>query len=156
VGGSRYYSTNAPLGLPPSVVEVELVVGTTVVVLDVVTGAVVGVGELVDVVGVGLLVVVGAAVVVEPPHAPSHASQQLSAVPTQAIVLPDDWHLSAFFLIEHFTLPFLSTRQQVTESGLPQVDLAAHDVTSPLQLAGSVPASTRAFATSFTQLTYWP
>jgi hypothetical protein len=129
---------NAALGLPPSVVEVELVVGTTVV-LEVV-GVVVGVGLVDD-------------EVVVPPHALSQASQQLAAEPTHAIVLVDDWHLSAFFLTEHFTFPLLSTRQQVTKPGFPQVDFAAHEVTSPLQLAGSVPAATRAFATSFTQLT---
>jgi hypothetical protein len=171
----RYAPRNAPLGLPGSV-EVELVVGSTVLLLEVVGAAVllvvgaalllvVGAAVLVVgvVVGVAVLLVdevVGDVVVLPPSHtnAPPvddawHESQQLAAEPTHATVLFDDLHLPAFFLIEHFTRPLLSTRQQVTASGLPHVDLAAHSVTAPLHSCGSWPPATRSFATSFTQLT---
>ena len=41
-------------------------------------------------------------------------------------------------------------------STAPHVDRAAQSVTAPLHSCGSWPASTRSFATSFTQLTYSP
>jgi hypothetical protein len=125
--------TNAWFGLPITVVEV-VVVGATVVV-----GAAV--------------VVVGAAVVVEPPPQPS---QQLPGPPAVALPPRGARHLSALFLIEHFVFPRRSVRQQVTASGLPQVEWAAQDVTRPLHSFGSADASTSAFAASDTQLTYSP
>jgi hypothetical protein len=132
----RVESTNALLGLPGSVV----VVGAAVVV---VTGAPV--------------VVVGAAVVVVvPPQASSHASQQLADEPTHAVPPFGAVHFSALFLIEHFTLPRRSMRQQVTAPGFPQVDLAAHRTTAPLHSVGRAPLSARAFATCPTHFTYCP
>jgi hypothetical protein len=64
--------------------------------------------------------------------------------------------LLAFDLIEHFTLPRLSMRQQVTAPGLPHVELAAHCVTSPLHSLGRSPEAASSFATWATQLTYRP
>jgi hypothetical protein len=43
-------------------------------------------------------------------------------------------HRSALDLVEHFVTPFAVVRQQVTNPGLPQVDLAAHLTTAPWQL----------------------
>jgi len=106
-------STNAWLVLPGCVV---VVVGGAVV--------------------VGAAVVVGVAVVVvvPPPHAFVHASQQLVVAPTHAAPPFGGWHLSALFFTEHRTLPRRSTRQHVTASGLPHVDLAAQRMTSPLHV----------------------
>ena len=58
--------------------------------------------------------------------------------------------------MEHFVAPVAVVRQQVTKPGLPQVDLAAHDLTAPLQRLGRVPALTAAFATPTAHLTYAP
>jgi hypothetical protein len=125
----------------------------------VVGAAVVVVGAAVVVVGAAG-VVVGTPVVLvvvsqtnAPPGDDSHASQQLVAVPTHAWPSFGGLHLSALFLIEHFTLPLRSMRQQVTEPGLPHVDFAAQRVTSPLHSFGSAPLFARSLATSLTQLT---
>ncbi len=60
------------------------------------------------------------------------ASQQLAQLP---IVPFFALHDGASFLILHFG-PFAVERQQVTASGLPQVEWAAHFLTAPLQLGG--------------------
>jgi hypothetical protein len=102
---------------------------------------------------VEVLVDTAVLVVVEPAHpVPVHASQQLENDPTQAVPLPDGVQLDADFLSEHFVLPFL-VRQQVTNPGLPQVDLAAHFLTAPLQLLGRLRLL---LAESATHFTYWP
>ena len=43
-------------------------------------------------------------------------------------------HLSVLDFVEHFVTPLAFVRQQVTNPGLPHVDLAAHLTTAPLQL----------------------
>jgi hypothetical protein len=62
------------------------------------------------------------------------ASQQLAKLPTHADPPFGALHLSALDLVEHFVTPFALVRQHVTNPGLPQVDLAAHLTTAPLQL----------------------
>src|SRR5262245_57680288 len=62
------------------------------------------------------------------------------------------WSPSDF--VEHFVTPLALVRQQVTNPDLPQVDLAAHFTTAPLQL-GFVSCSA-VFAAPAAQLTYWP
>jgi len=91
-----------------------------------------------------------------PPQAFVHASQQLVVAPTHAAPPFGGWHLSALFFTEHRTLPRRSTRQHVTASGLPHVDLAAQRVISPLHSVGSWPFDARVFATSPTHFTYCP
>jgi hypothetical protein len=145
-----------------AVVVVEaavVVVGAVVVVVD--ATVVVVVGAAVVVVGAAV-VVVGAAVVVvvpwqtkAPPADPApHESQQLAAVPAQACPPFGALHWLAFDLIEQFTLPRLSTRQQVMAPGLPHVELAAQRMTSPLHSLGRSPDLASSFATWATQLTY--
>jgi hypothetical protein len=108
------------------------------------------------------VVVVGAAVVVvvpwqtkAPPAEPApHESQQLAAVPAHACPPLGALHWLAFDLIEQFTLPRLSTRQQVMAPGLPHVEFAAQWMTSPLHWLGRSPEAASSFATWATQLTY--
>ena len=71
------------------------------------------------------VVVVGAVLVVVPPQPAAHALQQLVVVPTHACPPFGALHLSALDLVEHFSLPRALMRQQVTNQGLPHVDLAA-------------------------------
>ena len=146
-------------------VVVVVVVGAAVVVVE---AAVVLVGAVVVVVGAAVVVVgaavvvVGAAVVVvvpwqtkAPPAEPApHESQQLAAVPAQACPPLGALHWLAFDLIEHFTLPRLSTRQQVMAPGLPHVEFAAQWTTSPVHWLGRSPEAASSFATWATQLTY--
>jgi hypothetical protein len=128
-------SRNAPLGDAMVVVVVLLVV----------------------VVGAAVVVVGGATVVVvlpqtnEPSGEPApQESQQLLALPAHAWPPFGGLHWLAFDLVEHFTLPRRSMRQQVTAPDLPHVDLAAQLVTTPLHSFGrSSPCN--AFVT---QLTY--
>ncbi len=145
-----------------------------VVVDDVVVVVVVTVGAVVDVVGAVVVVVdtvvlvvdgvvvdveTGGAVVVVVPgqmNAPSgepapQESQQLVPLPTHAWPPLGALHLAALDLIEHFTLPRLSTRQQVTDPGFPQMDFAAQLVTSPLHSFGRSPDATSSFTTRLTQ-----
>jgi hypothetical protein len=138
---------------------VLVVVGDVVVVL----AAVVEVVAAVVVVTAWVVVVVGSEVVVvvawqtkAPPVEPApHESQQLAAVPAHACPpFGGALHWLAFDLIEHFTLPRLSTRQQVMAPGLPHVELAAQRTTLPLQLLGRSPDLASSFATWATQLTY--
>ena len=56
----------------------------------------------------------------------SCSSAALKKVSVQAVVL---------FLSLHFVVPFF-VMQQVTKPGLPQIDLAAHFLTAPLQFFG--------------------
>jgi hypothetical protein len=155
----------ARLGEPYIVVVVVLVVVVVVVgTMVVVVGAVVVVVGAVDVVVVvvdTVDVVVGAVddvVVLPQTNAPSgepapQESQQLAPAPTQAWPSLGGLHLSAADLVEHFTLPFRSMRQHVTNpSGLPHVDRAAQLVTNPLQLW----FSSVAFACLAAQLTNLP
>jgi hypothetical protein len=143
------------VGAPVVVVLARVVEVVVVVAVVVVTAAVV------VVVG-GEVVVVGAAVVVvvpwqtkAPPAEPApHESQQLAAVPAHACPPLGALHWLAFDLIEHFTLPRLSTRQQVMASGLPHVELAAQRMTSPLHSLGRSPDFASSLATWATQLTY--
>jgi len=138
-------SRNAPLGD-------AIVVVVVLVVVVVVGAAVVVVGAAVVVVGAAVVVVV-LPQTNEPSGEPApQDSQQLAPVPTHAWPPLGGLHLSAADLIEHFTLPRRSTRQHVTNPGLPQVDLAAHWVTNPLQLL----FVSVAFAWSEAQLTNWP
>ena len=60
-------------------------------------------------------------------------------------------HRSAFDFVEHFVTPLAFVRQQVTNPGLPHVDLAAQLTTAPLQLLFASP-----FACSAAQLTNAP
>ena len=153
------------VGAAVVVVGAAVVVVGAVVVVDatvVVVGAVVVVvGAAVVVVGAAV-VVVGAAVVVvvpwqtkAPPAEPApQESQQLVAVPAQACPPGGALHWLAFDLVEHFTLPRLSTRQQVMAPGLPHVECAAQRMTLPLHSLGRSPDLASSFATWATQLTY--
>ena len=109
--------------------------------------------------GVVVLVVVvtGVVVVVDPPPGQpfAQASQQLP-VPMHAVPPFGALHFDASLLIWHFCLPFLSIRQQVTASGRPQVDFAAHCVISPRHCSRRSPFFTASFTTSFTQCTWSP
>ena len=143
------------------VVLLVVVVGAAVVVVGaavvVVGAAVVVVGAAVVVVGAAVVVVGGATVVVVLPQTNAPAdepapqeSQQLGAVPTHAWPPFGGLHWAAFDLVEHFTLPRRSTRQQVTAPDLPHVDLAAQLVTTPLHWFGR----SSPFNAFVTQLTY--
>jgi hypothetical protein len=156
------------VGAAVVVVEAAVVVVGAVVVVEatvvvVVGAAVVVVGAAVVVVGAAV-VVVGAAVVVvvpwqtkAPPAEPApQESQQLVAVPAHAWPPFGALHWLAFDLIEHFTLPRLSTRQQVMAPALPHVEFAAQWMTSPLHSFGRSPEAASSFATWATQLTYRP
>src|SRR3989442_10714938 len=144
---------------------VVVVVAAGAVVVVVAAGAVVVVvaaGAVVVVVSSGAVVVVvssGVVVVVVSPdtHVPSaaHASQQLDCDPTHAVPLCGGLQFSSRRLMLHIVWPCSSVRQQVTESGLPQVDCAAQWTTSSLHSSRSYPSLTAAFATRSTQLTYW-
>jgi hypothetical protein len=141
------------------VVLLVVVVGAAVVVVG---AAVVVVGAAVVVVGGALVVVGGALVVVLPQtNAPAdepapQESQQLVAVPAHAWPPFGGLHMLALDLIEHFTLPRRSMRQQVTAPALPHVDCAAQLTTSPVHSFGRSPEPARSFATWATQLTYFP
>src|SRR5262245_56239194 len=63
-----------------------------------------------------------------------HASQQLAKVPTHEVPFFGGLHRSALDFVEHFVVPLAAVLQQVTNPGLPHVDLAAHLTTTPLQL----------------------
>jgi hypothetical protein len=65
---------------------------------------------------------------------PAHASQQLANSPTHDEPSFGALHRSGLDLVEHFVTPFAVVRQQLTNPGLPQVDLAAHLTTAPWQL----------------------
>jgi hypothetical protein len=129
--------------------------GEVVVVLVVASGAVV-------VVSAGVVVVVvssgGEVVVVVPPveHVPSapHASQQLDWDPTHAIPLCGALQSWSRCLMLHIVWPCSSVRQQVTEFGLPQVDMSAHRTTSSLHSSRSELSLTALIATRSTQCTY--
>src|SRR5262249_42437583 len=167
--------TQEPLGEPGrqhwigGCVVVVVVVGAVVVVdatVVVVGAVVVVVGAAVVVVGAAVVVVgvavVGAAAVSSvpgqtraPPAEPApQESQQLVAVPAQACPPGGALHWLAFDLVEHFTLPRLSTRQQVMAPGLPHVECAAQRMTLPLHSLGRSPDLASSFATWATQLTY--
>jgi len=176
-------STKAPLGEPGSVVVVGgavVVVTASVVVVAagdvvvVVTASVVVVaaGDVVVVVAVGAVVVVSdgtevvvvscggdVVVVLVPPemHEPSaHASQQLGSDPTHAVPSCGALQSLSLCLMLHFVWPCSSVRQQVTKSGLPQVDCAAQCTTASLHSWRSDPSLVAASATCCTQLTYLP
>jgi hypothetical protein len=82
------------------------------------------------------------------------ASQQLENVPTHDMPPFGALQLAALDFVEHFVTPLELVRQQVTNPDLPQVDLAAHFTTAPLQL-GFVFCSA-IFACSVAHFTYWP
>jgi hypothetical protein len=112
-------------------------------------------GIVVVVVTVTVVVVPGGVVVVVVGggHAPpaSHASQQLGSGLTQAVpffVL----HFSALRSIVHLVLPFL-VRQQATAPSRPQVDRAAHSITSSLHSSRSRSSRWARFATRATHTT---
>jgi len=65
------------------------------------------------------------AVAAEAQPPPVHASQQLGRCPAQARPPFGGLHAAAFRLMLHFVTPFAVVRQQVTNPGRPQVDLAA-------------------------------
>ncbi len=86
--------------------------------------------------------VVVVVVLVAQPALP-HASQQLGRLPTHAVPPLGGVQSAAPFLMLHLVWLTPSTsfvRQQATALALPQVDLAAHRVTGPLQARGKVPA----------------
>jgi len=161
-------STKAPLGEPGSVV---VVVGGAVVVVTA-SVVVVAAGDVVVVVAVGAVVVVSdgtevvvvscggdVVVVLVPPemHEPSaHASQQLGSDPTHAVPSCGALQSLSLCLMLHFVWPCSSVRQQVTKSGLPQVDCAAQCTTASLHSWRSDPSLVAASATCCTQLTYLP
>jgi len=161
-------STKAPLGEPGSVV---VVVGGAVVVVTA-SVVVVAAGDVVVVVAVGAVVVVSdgtevvvvscggdVVVVLVPPemHEPSaHASQQLGSDPTHAVPSCGALQSLSLCLMLHFVWPCSSVRQQVTKSGLPQVDCAAQCTTASLHSWRSDPSLVAASATCCTQLMYLP
>jgi hypothetical protein len=111
---------------------------------------VVVVGAVVDVVD-GWVPVVVVVVAAQPPG--TQASQQLVAVPTQAVPSFGGRHEAALRLMLHLVLPCLSVRQHVTAPSLPHVDLAAHSITVPLHSSRRSPSATAASATRATHLT---
>ena len=121
---------------------------SVVVVVDVVV-----VVEAATVVVVVLVVVVLVmlVVVVEQPLGPQ-ASQQLGFVP----MVDGGLQRLGSRLTLQWILPSESVRQQVTAPGLPQVERDAQRTTLPLQVRGSLIASTSAFATPATHFTYAP
>ena len=161
-------STKAPLGEPGSV---AVVVGGAVVVVTA-SVVVVAAGDVVVVVAVGAVVVVSdgtevvvvscggdVVVVLVPPemHEPSaHASQQLGSDPTHAVPSCGALQSLSLCLMLHFVWPCSSVRQQVTKSGLPQVDCAAQCTTASLHSWRSDPSLVAASATCCTQLMYLP
>ena len=98
-------------------------------------------------------------VVLVPPemHEPSaHASQQLGSDPTHAVPSCGALQSLSLCLMLHFVWPCSSVRQQVTKSGLPQVDCAAQCTTASLHSWRSDPSLVAASATCCTQLMYLP
>jgi hypothetical protein len=89
--------------------------------------------------------VVDVVVVVAQPLSP-HASQQLANDPTQALPPAGATQLAGLRLTAHDRLPARVARQQVTEPGLPQVDLAAQYLTARTQLGLTSVASAAAMA----------
>jgi hypothetical protein len=90
----------------------------------------------------------------EPAQPPSeHASQQLVALPTQALPPGGATHIVVDAFVLQRVLPRALVRQQVTKPGFPHVDLAAQRFTRPLQFRGSRFASARALATPAAQPT---
>jgi hypothetical protein len=84
-----------------------------------------------------------------------HASQQLAWLTLKHDEPPFgavQW--SPLDFVEHFVTPLALVRQQATNPGLPQVDLAAHFTTAPLQL-GFVFCNA-VFAAPVAHFTYWP
>lgn len=63
-----------------------------------------------------------------------HASQQLACTPTHAEPPLGALQALAALLVLQVVFPLAFVRQQVTKSGLPQVERAAHLTTAPLQL----------------------
>ncbi len=129
-GGQTPSQTGGPL--PPSqglsvVVVVVLLVLVTVLVVDVVVA--------------GLQPDVGV-----------QASQQLGKFPTHAWPFFGARHVVASRLTEHLVVPGLLVRQHVTKPGFPQVECAAHRVTTPAQLW----FTSVALACPAAQLTYEP
>jgi len=114
---------------------VELVVDATVVV----------------VVGGGGVVVVVLPAGTQPPC--SHASQQLGKFPTQALPPRGGLQNPARFLMLHVVLPAASVWQQVTALGLPQVEPAAHPMTTSAHSSRSDPSATAWLVTCATQVT---
>jgi hypothetical protein len=72
-------------------------------------------------------------VVAQPPAV--HASQQLASWPTHAEPPLGAAHFAELLLIEHFVVPLLVVRQQVTKPDLPHVERAAHRLTKRAQLS---------------------
>src|SRR5437667_12819564 len=97
------------------------------------------------------VVVVVLVVVVAQPLGPQ-ASQQLGFVP----MVDGGLQRLGSRLTLQWILPSESVRQQVTAPGLPQVERDAQRTTLPLQVRGSLNASTSAFATPATHFTYAP
>jgi hypothetical protein len=77
--------------------------------------------------------VVVVVVVAQPPAV--HASQQVVSWPTHAEPPLGATHFAELVLIEHFVVPLLVVRQQVTKPGLPHVERAAHRLTKRAQLS---------------------
>jgi len=94
------------------------------------------------------VVVVVLVVVVAQPLGPQ-ASQQLGFVP----MVDGGLQRLGSRLTLQWILPNESVRQQVTAPGFPQVERAAQRTTLPLQVRGSLNASTSAFATCLTHFT---
>lgn len=144
--------------------DVDVVVASTVLLVDDVVGVTVllvvevgGAPVLLDVVVTGVVVVVLLPHVNAPSAEPAaQESQQLAAEPTQATPPWEGLHLAALLLIEHFTLPLLSTRQHVTAPCFPQVECAAHDTISPLHSFGRLPPFDSVFTVSVTHFMYCP
>jgi len=83
-----------------------------------------------------------------------HASQQLDAVPAQAVPpCGGAVHRAAVAFVLQRVLPRALVRQQATKPGFPHVDRAAHRFTCPLQFRGSRSACARALTTPAAQLT---
>ena len=152
--------------------SVVVVAAGDVVVVVTTSVVVVAAGDVVVVVAVGAVVVVSdgtevvvvscggdVVVVLVPPemHEPSaHASQQLGSDPTHAVPSCGALQSLSLCLMLHFVWPCSSVRQQVTKSGLPQVDCAAQCTTASLHSWRSDPSLVAASATCCTQLMYLP
>jgi hypothetical protein len=101
-------------------------------------------------VGPAIVVVVAPAAVVvvtAPEQVPAlQLSQQLGTVPTHAVPPLGTTHFDSLGATEHLVWPIEFVRQQVTKSGLPQVDLRAQLTTLALHSLGRLPLRAAVFA----------
>ncbi len=85
-----------------------------------------------------------------------HAPQQLGRLPRHAVPPFRGLHAAGPRSMLQLAAPRALVRQQLTNPGLPQADLAAHRLIGPLQSFGSIPALAASLAIRAAHLTYAP